>query len=236
MTRKARFTHELYDIDTFYFFRDLENLATGADGLTTLVVDAGTSVAVGDTTRGVAVITTGATDNNEAALRTTNELFLVAANRPLYGRVRLQYAEANTDDANVMVGFMSALAANSMVDDGAGPRTTGNYFLVEKRDGETTWRLSTRNGTGNTSTASTTTAGGSAFTTIEIEVEEFDSVNFYVVALVDGVVLKDSAGTKIRHTVAISGSTEMNFGVYAKAGGANSEVVSVDYLYAHQLR
>lgn len=236
MSRKARYTNVLFDIDTFTFFRDLENFATGTDGLTALAADAGASVAVGDAARGVALLTTGATDNNEAALRSTTELFLVAAGRPLYGRFRAQYAEANVDDANIFLGFANALAADTMVDNGAGPRASGNVFCVEKRDGETTWRLTTRNGTTTTSTLSTTTAGGAGFSTIEIEVEEFDSVNFFVVALVDGVILKDANGTRIRHTVPISGSTEMMVGAYVKAGGANSEVLSVDYLYAHQLR
>lgn len=236
MTRKARYTNTLFDIDTSWYFNDFPNFATGTDGVTSLAADVGATVAVGDAARGIAVLTTGATDNNEAALKTTNELYLVAAGRPLYGRARVQFAEAATNAANVFIGFANALAADTMADNGAGPRASGNIFCVEKRDGETQWRLSTRNGATATSTLSTTTAGGASFVTVEIEVEEFDSVNFYVVALIDGVILRDANGTRIRHTVAISGSTEMMFGAYVKAGSGSSEVLSCDYLYCHQLR
>ena len=40
----------------------------------------------------------------------------------------------------------------------------------------------------------------------------------------------------IVHTIAVSGSTEMNIGAYVKAGSANSEVLVVDYLGYSQKR
>ena len=88
---------------------------------TTLTVDGGSCAIDADGTGGVVQLITGATDNDEIALATTNELFLFAADRALYAEVRIQFTEANTDDANVMFGFMDAMGANALLDNGGGP-------------------------------------------------------------------------------------------------------------------
>lgn len=232
----ARFTGPLWDLDTPYFFRDFENLATGTDGLTTLAADVASSVAAGDARAGVAVVTTGATDNNEAMVRSTNELWLFRADTPAYARGYLQFTEANTDDANVFFGFASAAGADLLADNGAGPRTSGCIAGIYKVDGGTVWRCHSRNGTSSTDSVSTRTAGGAAYQCLEVELAEGDGTNMSVTYRVDGDLLKDSNGLVIRHLVPISGATEMHLAAYAKAGGATSEVLNVDYIYAHQRR
>jgi len=236
MSELNRFCQTLEDIDTFNLFNDFYNFASGSDGWTSLAVDAGSSVAVGDARRGIAVLTTGATDNNEVALKTTNNLFLPVAAKPIYGRVRLQYSEANVSAANVFAGFCSALAADTLVDNGGGPRTTGTICGIYKVDGGTVWRCVTRNGTTVTDTVSTTTAGGSADQVLEIELGDWDGVSMVCVFSVNGVKLRDSNNNLIRHTMPIASAALMMFGVYAKAGSANSEVINVDFGYAAQAR
>ena len=231
----------LYAKDTFFVFNDFLNFATGTDGWTSLAADSGTTVAVADGVRGVAALGTGATDNNECSLRTTTELFLVADNKPLRFDTRVQYTEALTDDANVLAGFMSALAANALVDDGAGVRTTGNYFVFFKVDGETTWRVRSRNGTETETHDTGVTAGGASYQRLRIELdnEGSGSTNVRATFWIDDVQCTDAGSSgrpKIVHTIAISGSTEMNAGVYVKAGGANAETLNCDYLYASQRR
>ena len=49
------------------------------------------------------------------------------------------------------------MAANLIVDDGAGLRASGTVIALYKVDGETVWRFVTRNGTDATVTQSTTT-------------------------------------------------------------------------------
>jgi hypothetical protein len=71
---------------------------------TKLAADAGSSVAAGDTENGVLALTTGATDNNEAAVRTTKKIFLVGDDKPHVFDSSLKLAEANTDDANCSSG------------------------------------------------------------------------------------------------------------------------------------
>jgi hypothetical protein len=222
--------------DNFVLYDDFFSYNTG-DQWTDLAADAGvTAPAVGDVVGGRLSMATGATDNNEVAAKTTEELFLIADSRPIIGEARIQFTEANTDDANVLVGFMSALGANAMVDDGAGPRTTGNYACLTKRDGETVWRCSSRNGTESNETVSTKTAGGTAFQDLRIEIADWTGTKVSITYYVDGERLKDSNGNEITHELTITGSTEMNFGMYIKAGGANSETLVTDYASAWQVR
>ena len=180
MPKLARFTAPLWDFDTPFYANDFLNFTTATQGVTALVTDAGTSAAAGDARAGVLVLTTGATNNNEVAVKTTNENYLFLADTDTYGAAYIQYAEAATDDANVMVGFMSALAADSLVDDGAGVRTTGCSAVIYKVDGGTVWRCHTRNGSASTDSVSTTTAGGAAYQKLEIECHEMDGSNMSV--------------------------------------------------------
>ena len=76
----------LAEKDTFSIASDFHNFATGQDGWTSLVVDGGTSVAVNDARGGILTVTTGATDNNEAMIRSTTQLFLPTAGRPSFAR------------------------------------------------------------------------------------------------------------------------------------------------------
>lgn len=228
----------LYAKDTFFIFNEWYNFATGTDGWTSLVSDGGTSVTVSDAVGGRVSLVTGATDNNEVDVRTTTEIFLVADNKALRFECRAQYTEANTDDANVMHGFMSALGANALVDDGAGVRTTGNYFVFFKVDGGTTWQVRSRNGTETETNSTGVTAGGASFQKFRIEIDnEGSGTNVEVKYFIDDQQCRDATTMlPIVHTIAVSGSTEMNAGHYIKAGDTNSETLVVDYTYASQKR
>lgn len=241
MANEANIPAFLGEKDTFSISSDFVNFATGTDGWTSLVVDAGTSVAVNDARGGVLTLTSGATDNNEVMVRSTTELFLPTASRPSFARVRLSHAEANTDDANLFFGFASAAGANLMVDDGAGPRVTGSIFCVEKRDGETAWRCTTRNGTTVTTTLSGTANNMTSgeYHELELHIKERDALNCVVTFLYDGIYLRDTTtyANVIEHVVAYASLTEMNFvPLYVKAGSANSEVPLVDWSLAAQTR
>jgi hypothetical protein len=205
---------------------------------TSLAADAGTSVAAGASApSGTVVLTTGATDNNEAAAATTNSPYRMADDKPLLFEARVQYAEANTDDANVFAGFASGLnSADMLVDNGAGPKTNFSGAGIYKVDGETVWRCVSSKGTSQTITLSTRTAGGSTPQTLRVEIQPIDAANAEVTFYVDDDPLRDAAGNAIKHTVAFSGAAAMQAGVYAKAGGATSEIVNVDYVTAWQLR
>lgn len=222
---------------SFGFFDDFFEFVSG-DLWTDTSPDTGATVAVSDAAGGVLVLTTGGTDNNEAYCLTTKELFKFAADKPLVFETRLQYAEANTDDANVCCGFMDAVGADSILDNGAGPKASYSGAVFFKVDGGTRWNVETSLGGTQTTTELTAansldktakTAGGASYQTLRIEVLPVSTTVAEVSFFVDGVHVA-------KHNLTYTSGTEMNAFVGVKAGGSNSEVVNVDYNAAYQVR
>lgn len=221
----------------FGFFDDFEWYIS-PHRWTNLAADVGvTAFAESDARCGIITGATGATDNNEIAMRTTKELFAGVAGKPMWAEVYLQYAEANTDDANVAFGFSDQIAANLLVDDGAGPDTDFDGALIYKVDGGTAWKVVSSNGTSQTISATGVTAGGAAYQRLRICITDYTTSKMQVTYFVDDVQLRDSTyNLPIVHTIAIASWTEMEVGCYLKAGGANSETLNIDFLQAYQTR
>lgn len=224
-----RLTHGFYD--------DHEQFVTG-DRWTSLVADAGSSVAVADAVGGQIVLTTGATDNNEVLIKTTKELFLFAPDKPLMAEWRSKYAEANTDDANVFQGLMDAIGANAMLDDGAGPKASFSGCGFFKVDGATRWSCISSLGSNRTTTDLSAAlsmdrlakpAGSGAWQLFRIDVVPVSSTVAEVCFYIDDVLVA-------KHSLTFTSATEMQVGHYIKAGGANSEVLTVDYTSPWQKR
>ncbi len=221
------------------FFEDFLEYTSG--GLFSDVqADTGATVAVdADGEGGVVLLTTGATDNNEAYLFSTQELFLFAANRPLVCEARVQFAEANTDDANVYFGFMDAIGANALVDDGAGPKSSYSGAVIYKSDGDTLWSVENSIGSTQKTTqltadnsldGSAKAAGGAAYQVLAIEVNPHGGGSSDISFWIDDVLVAKHKDQPY------ASATQMMVGCGIKAGGANSEVLSVDYINAYQLR
>jgi len=188
---------------------------------------------------GLVTLTTGNTDNDECYLHATQECFLFAAGRPIIFETRLKYTEANTDDANVCCGLMDAVGANSILDNGGGPAASYSGAVFFKVDGGTLWNCETSIGgtqTGTTLLSSANsldgankTAGGGVFQVLRIEVDPTSATSAAVSFYIDGSLVKET-------TLTYTGATEMKPFVGVKAGGANAEVVTVDYIAAYQGR
>lgn len=219
------------------FFEDFQHFVTG-DRFTDTSADTGAAVAMTDAAGGVVTLTTGGTDNNECYLLTTKEVFLIADGKPIFFEARIKYTEANTDDANVALGLMNAVAADSILDDGAGPAASYSGAVLFKVDGGTVWNAeSSLAGTQTTTALSAAnsldrlakTPGGGSWQTIRIEIVPFSTTEADVNFFIDGVHVA-------KHALTYTSATEMMAFVGVKAGGANSEVVSVDYVSAYQVR
>lgn len=219
------------------FFDDFDHLVTG-DRWTDTSADSGASVAVADAVGGVASLVTGGTNNNEAYLHSTAELFKFADAKPLVVETRLQYAEANTDDANVMFGLIDNVAADTLQDDGAGPKSNYAGALFFKADGDTLWSVEYSNGATQQTVQLTAansldrvdhTAGGADYATLRIEFAPYGGVGDVRFFLNDSLVYAFTS-------VSYSNATEMEVAVGLKAGGANSETANVDYVFAYQAR
>lgn len=227
---------EVFERRQFKLWDDFSYYTSG-ELWTNLAVDGGvTAFAESDAVSGVIQGATGATDNNEIGIFTTVEQFLLSADRPIYGCALLQYTEANTDDANVAVGFANAAGANLLSDDGAGDNINSSGILIFKVDGGTVWRCACENNGTIVETESTRTAGGATYQLLEIFGSPVDGTNYSFTYFVDGVELRDTNNRPIQHTLAYASATEMDFGAYVKAGSANSETLNIDFLGAVQLR
>jgi hypothetical protein len=235
-----RFTAPLWDLDTFHIFDDFWYDQTDLFWVDT-ITDTGT-VLINDAAYGIATLTPSdgtVADNDEVYLATANELFIFKANANIYGRARLSFVETAAGIYNAAFGFANAVAANMIVDDGAGLRASGCILALEKRDGETAWRLTTRNGATVTSTLSSQTAvmTSGEFQVLEVQAEDVGNGTMRCTARVNGRQLTDVNGLMIRHSVLIASATEMQAFVGAKLGAiTNNDLLLVDFIYAAQGR
>lgn len=209
----------------------------------TTATDTGTA-AVGDAVGGIVALTPSdgtVADNDEIYLESPNETFLFANNKPLIFEARVQYAEGNTDDANVIVGIKDAVAANTLLDDGGGPAASYSGAVFFKVDGGTNWQVETSlAGTQTTTDLSATnannlakavqTAGGSSYQVLRLEFLPYSSTNAYVNFYIDG---KQVA----QHDYVYTSATEMQICLGLKNGAITTvETLNVDYVICAQAR
>jgi hypothetical protein len=222
-----------FRVEDDFIYDQLDNLWVDT------ITDSGT-VSIGDAVGGiVALVPSDGTvaDNDEAYLATPNEVFKLAAGKPIYAEALVQFTEAATNAANVAFGLADAPGANLLVDNGGGLRASGSVVAIYKIDGGTVWRCVTRNNGVVTDSVSTKTAGGSSYQTLSIEVVDRDPSNCTVVFKVDKQYLLDSTtGLVIRHTIALASATEMAGFLAVKNGGANLETLNCDYISFAQTR
>lgn len=204
----------------------------------TVASDSGT-VSVSDAAKGIlAIVPSDGTvaDNDESYYKGATETLLFADDRPIEFEASVQFAEANTDDANIIVGFVNAVAADLLRDDGAGPKTSFSGCVFYKVDGETVWHVRSSVGTSYTDNKLTATAGGSAYQRLGIRVNSYTSTLAQVTYTIDGQpVLDYTTGKEIVHTVPYSAATEMQIALGVKNGGANLETLNCDYYKHRQL-
>src|SRR5262245_31099753 len=109
---------------------------------TTTVSDSGT-VAHGDAANGVVTLTPSdgtVTDNDEAYLKSSTEFLKVAAGRTIEAECLLKFTEGATDDVNIAFMLQNAIGADSILDNGAGLKVSGDTFGIYKVDGGLVWK------------------------------------------------------------------------------------------------
>ncbi len=217
---------------------ELEEASPWLDGFNVAASDGGYASILDAAGGGVQLFASDAApeDNNEAAIYSA-EVFKVAAGKPIVAEALLQYAEANTDDANVFLGLMDAVGPNLLRDDGAGPKTSYSGAGIYKVDGGTVWRCHSSIGSSQTATASTTTAGGADYHTLRVEIRPIRGGSTAKVwFFVDGVRLRDADDALIEHTIDFTSTTEIAAVAAVKTGGANAESIKLKWFVAEQSR
>lgn len=225
---------------------DFDGGYVSGDAWSAVLTDTGTAI-ISDQAGGVIVLTPSdgtVADNDEAYLRGTDETFLMANNKPLWFAARVAWLEANTDDANVAVGMMNAVAADSIQDNGAGPKADYSGFCFYKVDGGTAWIFESSLGTAQTTTILnySTPASATDWHSLKVEVRSRGSTTLEIIPFIDTaggqgyVQCVDTNGDKVKHTITLGSPTEMSIFAGVKNGGANNEGLNIDYLAAYQLR
>jgi hypothetical protein len=155
----------------------------------------------------------------------------------MYAVALLKFTEGATDDVNIAFGWQNAVGANSILDDGAGLKVSGDCIGIYKVDGGLVWRcVSAVNGTSTVSVSSKLSTSTS-YQKLEIEVVDFTSTHMKVVFKVDGLPLKDSDDREIVHTIAVASATEMQLFAGIKNGAdTTAEALLADYMGAWQTR
>lgn len=239
MANIVRLPHELMQVDNFVVFNDFTTDQADTVFIDT-VTDSG-SVAIGDAVGGVATLLPSdgtVTNNDEAYFACPNEVFKLAAGKPLYGVAYLKFTEGNTDDANIAFMFQNAIGADSIIDDGAGLKVSGSTLGIYKVDGGLVWKCVTAvNGTSTVSTSSALSTS-SSYQKLEIIVNELSTTQFVATFKVDDNYLLDSTtGLPIRHVGLYASATEMQIGVGIKNGADTTvESLLLDYVCGAQVR
>ncbi|HUU11206.1 MAG TPA: capsid cement protein [Phycisphaerae bacterium] len=197
--------------------------ATATVGGYAEVTDGGT-IAVTDGAGGVLSIATGATDENESYVSSMTEAFLFSTTKRLFFEARVKLTEAATDDANIIVGLSDTVAANSLVDAGAGPMASYDGVTWSKVDGGVVWTFETSNAGTQVTTASAGAFASATWYKLGFLYDYNDGVTALVTPILDGV-----AGTA--KNLVIAGLAEMHILLGAKAGGSNAETLLVDYVH-----
>lgn len=242
-TTVLRMPQSLKDKDTFGIFEDwVDGYVTG-DRWTPLVSDsssASTLVLVLASTGvgGKLSITQDATDNDEIYFGMTKSVFKIAANKPCYYEAKGQYSEGNTNTNNVIAGFCSTFAANTLIDDGGGPVASATMAVIYKLDGGTVWRCRSQigAGVGQTDTVSAETAGGSSDQVLGVEIVPYSATNAKVIYTIDGRAMLDANGKAIVHDLVYTNAVNMSPIWGCKTGSATAEVLVNDYIAAYQAR
>ena len=242
-TSIVRLPTSLREKDVFGIYEDWVDGYVSGDRWTPLVSDsssASTLVLVLATTGvgGKLSITQDATDNDEIYFGMTKSVYKIAANKPCYFEAKGQYAEGATDDNNVIAGWCSTFAANTLIDDGGGPVASATMAVIYKIDGGTVWRCRSQIGAavGITDTVSTATAGGTADQTLGVEILPYNATNAKVIYTLDGNPLYDSNGKAIVHDLVYTNAVNMSPIWGCKNGSGTAEVLVNDYIAAFQAR
>jgi hypothetical protein len=224
----------------FFLFDDFESYTDG-QRWTKLCTGGGATVAAGATGQdGTLVLTTGGTDNNEAAFATTNKPFLFAAEVAHLFETKLQYAEANTNTAGVALGFSSVMNTTGMLADTTlAPVGSFSGAILYKKTGDTTWSFRVSVGSAKVDIATQHTAGGAAAQRLKIEIRQGQAAagSLEAVPWLDGQIMLDtsSPGRPIKLIVPTGGAA-MQAGIFMKTHSTSSEFVTVDYVAAGKLR
>jgi len=190
------------------------------------VADAGASGTTGmtDAANGVVQVYCDGDDNDEAYVSSVAESWKFQTAKRLYFETKIKLTEANTDDANWIIGLSDTVAANSLLDNGGGPMASYDGAVFFKVDGTMKIQFETSNAGTQVTNATLADFASATEYTLGFFYDPNDGTTAKVTPFING-----AAGTT--HNLTISGLEEMHILFGVKAGGANEEALLVDYVH-----
>lgn len=200
------------------------------------VDDAGTGT---NTANGVAggqvSVVTAAADNDYHLMTSAAKVFKFAAGKPLWFEAEFTLTEANTDDANILLGLVSVTTSGNLQNDGAGPASSYDGAVLFKVDGTMTIQAETSAGSAQATNANVCTFTSGSTYRVGIHFDPADGVT----GLVTFEVEDRTAGVLYQpaiHRIALASLGAMNLVYGVKAGGANAESLKMNYIRCIQAR
>lgn len=215
-TRNIKYFEDFVDADAGSRFTSTDDGGTGTNVLL-------------DGHGGWYSVLTAAADNDYHLMSSGTEFIKFQANKPVYVEAKLKLTEANTDDANWVFGLTDTLTTGFLGDDGAGPAASYDGAVFFKVDGTMQIQFETSNAGTQVTNASVATFTSGTEYTLALYFNPGNGTTGTVTPYVNGV-----AGTA--HSITLAGLEEMHLVFGVKAGGANAETLSVDYLYVDATR
>lgn len=231
------------------FFDDFIGLDTTQ--WNTTISDLGTIAEDADGVNGVVALTAsdGTVGDNDEVYLYTNEVSKFLNGKPFLIGARVQFTEANTDDANIIFGMGEGFgAANTLQDNGAGPLADYDGVCFFKLDGGTRWNFESSLGTTQQTSELDYTAGGSSYCSLIIECYPISATELVAIpwidttgtnAFVQALPYSSSFNPRrvpVAHRFAYSSPGEMAVCIGVKNGGTNLEVLNVDLCMLQQAR
>ena len=194
--------------------------ATATVGKYKATSDGGT-VGIIDANGGVLSIATTGTIEDETYIASLFQVFAFQTDKSGFFEAHIKLTEANTDDANIIIGLSDTVGANSLLDAGAGPMASYDGAVLYKVLDGTVWNFECSNAGTQDTELSVGAFTDATDTTLGFRYDYNDGVTCIITPYVNGV-----AGTAAG--MLIAGLAEMNFIMGVKAGSGNAETLLVD--------
>ena len=226
------------------FFDDFHELDTTVRWTDTSA-DAGCAPALlADGTSSSVNLVTAATNQFECLLG-SNASWDISAGRPILFESRFKHTETGTTTANIFVGHSSVgHTADMLLDDGGGIAASMSGFGLYKVDGGTYYKFVSSVTTtryGDNTTKSAVQAG--SWIGFRVEVRPISSTEAEIVPLIDlnggddYHQMKDyTSGLLIKHILTYTSYATSYLTLNVKAGSANAETLTVDWVRTSQRR
>lgn len=164
-----------------------------------VITAAGTATGLNVNGGGIAIPTAAATDNSKSGWKPIGNIVTLGAGKTAWMGAKLQYTEANTNSANLLVGFISTVIGSALQNDGAGPPSSYSGAVFFKTDGgSANWSVEVSlAGTQSTAELSASNtidklakpAAGSAYQYLEVLIMPKNATYADVIFKIDGVTV-----------------------------------------------